>query len=184
MVNNKIIKKILVSLLCAAIGYVVISEIQLIGINLMGAIGSAVLGLAPILLDWFNKYNARINSTRDLAIQRVEELNDKIETRFDYLNTRLNNLAEETELNKVRAEAYSARGEAQQALSIVNMALDQSAVAQKRINDLLSSGVIFKLCEITTKLELRQSIIENMVNKNIAIVKYQDVSNDINDKNI
>lgn len=157
--SNKLIKKIIFSLLCAAIGYVIFIQIQLLGINLIGAIGSAILGLAPIALDWFNKYNARINSIRDLAVQRVEELNKKIETRFDDLNIRLNNLAEETELNKVRAEAYSARGEAQQALNIVNMALDQSATAQRRINDLLSSGVIFKLCEITTKLELKQNII-------------------------
>lgn len=176
MVNNKLIKKIIISFLCAAIGYVTFTQIHLSGINFYGAMGSAILGLAPIALDWFNKYNTRINSIKEFAVERVEELNNKIEAHFKDINTRLNNLAEETELNKVRAEAYSARGEAQQALNIVNMALDQSATAQRRINDLLSSGVIFKLCEITTKLDLKQSTIEGMINKNIAIVKSEDTN--------
>lgn len=163
--NKKVLKKLLICLLSAGIGYLVVYEVQKLGVNLIGVVGSVLLGVAPIAWDWFSKYNARITTLKDAGIQRIELLDGKFDNRLDELLDRLGNLATKQELDQVRSEAYSARAEAQQALNIVNMSLEQSRQAQGRINEVLSSGVLFKLCEMTTKLDLRQTILEKAQKK-------------------
>jgi hypothetical protein len=174
-INKRLLNKILLSVFCAAIGYLFFIQTKLLGIDVFGIMGSAIFGIIPIVIDWLNKYNEILDGVKIATIKRDEEirsLKNEMSTLVADINGLYNrgeSFADEGELNKVRAEAYSARGEAQQALNIVGMALEQSSAAQRRINDLLSSGIIFKLCETVTRIEIKQELINSQNNKDLNI---------------
>ncbi len=163
--NSSVIKKVIICLAFAGVGFLIIFEVQRLGIDIISLAGAFVAAGLPLAWDWFNRYNSKVNSFRDSASTKVEGLEGRVESGLDEIHDIINTLATKQEIDNVRAETYAARAEAQQALNIVRMALEQSHVNQSRINDMLSSGVLFKLTEMATKLDLRQNILE----KNRAI---------------
>lgn len=158
--DKTILKKIIICLTFSGVGFLVVFEVQRLGLDVVSLGGAVLAAGLPLAWDWFNRYNSKVNALRDSASTKVEELDEKVESRLDEIHNRISTLATKQELDGVRAETYGARAEAQQALNIVSMALEQSQVNQTRINDLLSEGVLFKLTEMITKLDLRQNILE------------------------
>lgn len=160
IMSKALVKKVIICLTFSGVGFLVVFEVQRLGLNVVSLGGAIFAAGLPLAWDWFNRYNSKVNSLRDSASTKVEELDEKVESRLDEIHNRISTLATKQELDSVRAETYGARAEAQQALNIVSMALEQSQVNQTRINDLLSEGVLFKLTEMATKLDLRQNILE------------------------
>lgn len=163
--DRHLAKKVIICLTFAGVGYLVVFEVQRLGVNVISLAGAILAGIVPIAWDAINRYSAKVNLLKDSAIVRVEELDKNLEERLNEICDKISILTTKQELDSVRAETYGARAEAQQALNVVNMALEQCRVNQTRINDLLSTGVLFKLTEMTTKLDLRQHILERSVKR-------------------
>lgn len=135
-------------------GFIIFIEIKRFGGTtvIWGALG-AIAGIgAPIIWDFFKKVK-----DEEKAFQ------NEVDARFDRLEQTLPTFMTHTELDTLRADIGIARADCERALEISKFSNNTAISNQERINDIISSGVIFQLTQAVTGMRLQLSIIKRVV---------------------
>lgn len=153
------------------IGFVVFIEIQRIGgTTAVWGVSGAIAGIAlPIAWDFFKKVK-----DEEKAFQT------EVDARFDRLEQRLPSFMTHSELDTLRADTGIARADCERALEIAKFSSDTARANQERINDIISSGVIFQLTQDVTVMKLQYAIIKKMIQK--GKVSLDDIDHQIYEK--
>lgn len=137
-------------------GFLLFIEIKRFGgTTFIYGIGGAIAGIAaPIIWDAFKK-------------QKDEEKAFQIEVdaRFDRLEQRSASFITTSEVDSLRADIGIARADCERSLQIAKFGSDTAKANQDRINDIISSGVIFQLTQDVTIMRLQYSIIKKIMQK-------------------
>lgn len=117
-----------------------------------GALG-AIGGLAvPIIWDAFKKMK-----------EEEKSFQAEVDARFDRLEQRLPSFMTHSELDTLRADIGIARADCDRALRVSSLASDTARSNQDRINDIISSGVIFQLTQNVTGLKIKMLLLEKLI---------------------
>lgn len=117
-----------------------------------GALG-AVSGLAvPIIWDALKKFK-----------DEEKQFQNEVDARFDKLEQRLPLFMTHSELDTMRADIGIARADCDRALKICQLASEMARDNQDRINDIISSGVIFQLTQDLTGIKIKMAILQRLV---------------------
>lgn len=152
-------------------GFLVFVEIQKIGgSTAVWGVSGALAGIAvPIAWDFFKKVK-----------DEEKQFQTEVDARFDKLEQRLPSFMTHSELDTLRADTGIARADCERALEIAKFSSDTARANQERINDIISSGVIFQLTQDVTVMKLQYAIIKKMIQK--GKVSLDDIDSQIYDK--
>lgn len=144
-----------------ATGFYLFLEIKRFGgTSLIWGVSGAIAGLVvPILWDAIKKF-------------REEQAKDKEDTdaRFDRLEQKILSFMTYEQLDTLRADIGIARADCERALEIAKFSSDTARSNQDRINDIISSGVIFQITQDITMLKIQYAILKRTVEKrNISL---------------
>lgn len=152
-------------------GFIIFVEIQRFGgTTVVWGVSGALAGIAvPIVWDFFKKVK-----DEEKAFQ------NEVDARFDRLEQRLPSFMTHTELDTLRADIGIARADCERALEISKFSSDTARANQERINDIISSGVIFQLTQAVTGMRLQIGIMKKIVLKQPITLDHllQDVTED------
>ena len=133
-----------------------------------GALG-AVSGLAvPIIWDAFKKFK-----------DEERQFQTEVDARFDKLEQRLPSFMTHSELDTMRADIGIARADCDRALKICLLASETARDNQGRINDIISSGVIFQLTQDLTGVKIKIAILQKIIKDKQITVTAKELFNEI-----
>ena len=137
-------------------GFIIFAEIQRYGgTTVIWGVSGALAGIGvPIAWDFFKKVK-----DEEKAFQ------NEVDARFDKLEQSLPTFMTHTELDTLRADIGIARADCDRALATSKFSSDTARANQERINDIISSGVIFQLTQAVTGMRLQMGIIKRVVLK-------------------
>jgi hypothetical protein len=156
-INNHVSKRALFrGFFFGTAGFIIFLEVQKIGgTTFVWGVSGALAGIAvPVIWDAFKK-------------QKDEEKAFQIEVdaRFDRLEQRLPSFMTHGEIDTLRADIGIARADCERALEISKFSSDTARTNQERINDIISSGVIFQLTQDLTVLRIQYAILKKIIQK-------------------
>lgn len=137
-------------------GFLLFIEIQRFGgTTFVYGISGALAGIvAPIIWDTFKK-----QKEEDRAFQ------SEVDARFDRLEQRAASFIGNSELDTLRADIGIARADCDRSLQIAKFSSDTALLNQDRINNIISSGVIFQLTQDVTIMRLQYSVMKKIIQK-------------------
>lgn len=137
-------------------GFLLFIEIQRFGgTTFVYGISGALAGIvSPIIWDTFKK-------------QKEEEkaFQSEVDARFDRLEQKASTFMSHNELDPLRADIGIARADCERSLQIAKFSSDTAKTNQDRINDIISSGVIFQLTQDVTIMRLQYSVMKKIIQK-------------------
>jgi hypothetical protein len=80
-----------------------------------------------------------------------------------------------SQLDTLRADVGIARADCERALEISKFSSDTARANQERINDIISSGVIFELTQDVTIVKLQTAIIKKLMQKHTITIEDIDL---------
>ena len=137
-------------------GFIIFVEVQRFGgTTFVWGISGALAGIGvPVIWDYLKKVK-----DEEKAFQ------NEVDARFDKLEQSLPTFMTHTELDTLRADIGIARADCERALEISKFSSDTARANQERINDIISSGVIFQLTQSVTGMRLQMGIIKRVILK-------------------
>jgi hypothetical protein len=147
-------------------GFIVFLEVQRFGgTTLVWGISGALAGIAvPIIWDYFKKVR-----------EEEKVFRDAVDARFDKLEQVLPTFMTHSQLDTLRADVGIARADCERALEISKFSSDTARTNQERINDIISSGVIFELTQDVTIVKLQTAIIKKLIKKQNLTIEDVDL---------
>jgi hypothetical protein len=159
-------------LIFGSCGTFIFLEVQRFGgtAAVWGAFG-ALSGLAiPIVWDAFKKMK-----------EKEEAFQTEVDARFDRLEQRLPSFMTHSELDTLRADIGIARANCDLALRMSGMASDTARSNQDRINEIISSGVIFQLTQNVTGLKIKMALLQKLIQDKPITASVKDLLNEISE---
>lgn len=153
--STRVSKRVLAhGLFYGTAGFVIFLQIQKIGgTTFVWGVSGALAGIAvPLIWDYIKK-------TKD----EEKAFHNAVDARFDLLEQRLPAFMTHAELDTLRADVGIARADCERALEISKFSSDTARANQERINDIISSGVIFQLTQDVTVMKIQYAIIKKLI---------------------
>jgi hypothetical protein len=147
-------------------GFIIFVEVQRFGgTTVIWGVSGALAGIGvPIVWDYVKK-------TKD----EEKAFQNEVDARFDKLEQALPTFMTHVELDTLRADIGIARADCERALETSKFASDTARANQERINDIISSGVIFELTQDVTIVKLQTAIIKKLIKKHTLTIEDIDL---------